>query len=573
MEELAQEAFDAVLEGTGLTLSVLSAALAVQGARIAVVDKEEQYGAQEATLAADLFKRGRFFSGFHCYEIDGHLEGMDLKKVNLDLCPRLVLCRGNTVDAMVRSGVSKYLEFKTLENAMFLDEDDTLLQVSCSKAEIFKSKDFSMADKRQLMRFIQQTLDTAIVQSAGGSTEAVRFWNEAGLNQGRSLSRPQNKRGQVSGSTSQGETTHDNETFHEFLSNSCGLSPRLCRAIMYAIALLPRKGEEVSRDWGMSRVRSFLQGLGRFGNTAFLCPVYGVSEISQAFCRLGAVHGGFYILRQEVESTEVVAEQQNMNFVRLGGGETFRCRHFISTALGGNESDSILCYEARLVSILNGPLLSLLMILEKEELEPILQASAMRGQEESGPRKFPDMVRLLLTITPDHTALENESPIHVLQLDHSVHACAPGKFVVHLSMQCQHHDAGLDVLSKAFEHLISRAQAKLGVVDDFKSLWSAKFYRSFVESSDTWQVSAPRGGVVFLEEYVKQAEALFARLRPGETFLPPEEDRKFTQMAGDEDDKDFMISRIRIPQLVDLSAFEFLGGRILDKTKLKPLLN
>jgi hypothetical protein len=37
---------------------------------------------------------------------------------------------------------------------------------------------------------------------------------------------------------------------------------------------------------GLKSVKVYLQSLGRYGNSAYLCPLYGVgSELAQAFCR------------------------------------------------------------------------------------------------------------------------------------------------------------------------------------------------------------------------------------------------------------------------------------------------
>ena len=49
---------------------------------------------------------------------------------------------------------------------------------------------------------------------------------------------------------------------------------------------------------GLAACQRFIQSLGRYGNTAFLWPVYGSGEIPQCFCRMCAVFGGCYCLRR-----------------------------------------------------------------------------------------------------------------------------------------------------------------------------------------------------------------------------------------------------------------------------------
>jgi len=192
---------------------------------------------------------------------------------NVDLDPRLILCRGRTVDMIVRSGTSEYFSFKSLDDALMLDTDNSLIRVPCSKSAVFKSKDIGMLEKRQLMRFLQHCMDAAT--TGQGGEDALRFRNETGLNQGRSLARPQNKAAkgyELGASTTSQPSLEESQSFEAFLRGPCRLSQRLINSVMYAVALLPAAAdkEPLTMAEGMSRVQKFLGGLGRFGKTAFL---------------------------------------------------------------------------------------------------------------------------------------------------------------------------------------------------------------------------------------------------------------------------------------------------------------
>ncbi|CAD5114216.1 DgyrCDS3361 [Dimorphilus gyrociliatus] len=76
---------------------------------------------------------------------------------NLDLNPRLLFCRGDMVDLLISSDVAKYVEFKTITRILTL-QDNEIKKVPCSRADVFSSKDISMAEKRILMKFLQNTL-------------------------------------------------------------------------------------------------------------------------------------------------------------------------------------------------------------------------------------------------------------------------------------------------------------------------------------------------------------------------------------------------------------------------------
>ena len=70
-------------------------------------------------------------------------------------------------------------------------------------------------------------------------------------------------------------------TFVEFL-----VSNKLCKEaqhfIIHSIAMV---NDDVSTLEGVRATKKFLQSLGRYGNSAFLFPTYGIGEIPQAFSR------------------------------------------------------------------------------------------------------------------------------------------------------------------------------------------------------------------------------------------------------------------------------------------------
>lgn len=64
-----------------------------------------------------------------------------------------------------------------------------------------------------------------------------------------------------------------------------------------------------------------LSALGRFGETAFIAPLYGVGELPQSFCRMAAVHGAVYVLRRQLKGAMVdrVTGRSGRLFFFLGG--------------------------------------------------------------------------------------------------------------------------------------------------------------------------------------------------------------------------------------------------------------
>lgn len=89
----------------------------------------------------------------------------------------------------------------------------------------------------------------------------------------------------------------ENKPFIEFLQKF-NLSGKLQAFILYSIAMLDSADISVSTKYGMQRIQYYISSLERFGATPLLYPMYGTSELSQAFCRVSAVYGGTFVLRR-----------------------------------------------------------------------------------------------------------------------------------------------------------------------------------------------------------------------------------------------------------------------------------
>ncbi|RWS27250.1 rab proteins geranylgeranyltransferase component A 1-like protein [Leptotrombidium deliense] len=166
------------------------------------------------------------------------------RKFNIDLCPRLLFSRGAMVDTLVHSNISRYLEFKAVTRILTYATDQSgLLDVPCSRCDIFTNKTISVIEKRMLMRFITECMQQNQILT---DLEAYK-----------------------------------NRPFVEFLESK-GLSVALQGFIINAIAMCDASE---TTEKAMVAVNQFLSSLGRFGNTPFIFPLYGSGELPQAFCR------------------------------------------------------------------------------------------------------------------------------------------------------------------------------------------------------------------------------------------------------------------------------------------------
>lgn len=228
----------------------------------------------------------------------------------IDVTPSLIFGAGPAVLGFIVSNVSEYVDFKSIEGMLWLDSKGKLARVPCSKGDVFGTKLLNPLEKRKLMKFLQLVMDYATSLQAAeeeevSTTEEVQSVNERQLNQGRSLSRPQNKAVKTDDLETLKAAVEANEmNFETYLTEKQKLPASLKSLVRHALALETTPAS-VSIGDGMRRLCHHLQGLGKFGTTAFLAPQYGSGEFPQAFCRSAAVHGATFLLRREPKFVEI----------------------------------------------------------------------------------------------------------------------------------------------------------------------------------------------------------------------------------------------------------------------------
>jgi Rab proteins geranylgeranyltransferase component A len=266
----------------------------------------------------------------------------------LDVTPSLLYCGGRSIQALLDSQVSDYLEFKALNGLLWYrpppaaaaannDDNPKLLKVPCSKADVFNSELLTPMEKRRLMKFLQLAMDYAVMHEddpsndAGGASDdpdtdaqqpssssiaaaKVQSLNERTLNQGRSLPRPQNKGVATNDLQVLQDCIQQNLSFDAFLKSKANLSDNLSSIVLHALSLILSEQRPTEEDGtahstslgvGMACLCGHMASLGKFGATAFLYPMYGSGELSQAFCRSAAVYGATYLLRRPVDGVVV----------------------------------------------------------------------------------------------------------------------------------------------------------------------------------------------------------------------------------------------------------------------------
>lgn len=300
---LDQTHYHVAIFSTGLTQSILSAALASAGLSVIHVDKNDYYADQWASLTltelvkwtqsttssnpAEVERRNGVgnvnltFPAFNTADADKPGESSKLpdslatldRHYAISLAPTLLPATGSSIDCLIRSKVASYATFRLLERTCVAScsESDsarmTLTSVPASKEDIFKTKTLSLIAKRKLMKLLMYI--------------GTEDW-QLDLAQSPELAQ---------------------KPFVRYLAEEHKMSPDLVDAVAYGVCLCATPNE--STQAAMARAKSHMQSVGRYGNSAYLVGQYGgAGELAQGYCRASAVKGGMFILAHQIKSAK-----------------------------------------------------------------------------------------------------------------------------------------------------------------------------------------------------------------------------------------------------------------------------
>jgi len=191
------------------------------------------------------------------------------RKFNFDLSPKVLFSRGEMVEVLISSGISRYAEFKNVPNIFSYEANESkLVRVPCSRADVFSSKEVTMIEKRLLMRTMTACVDFE------KNPETLKAYEE--------------------------------KTFGDFLTAN-QIQGKIRQFILETVAMAE---ETTPCPAAIEKVRKFVTSIGRFGNTPFLWTLYGTGELPQCFCRCSAVFGGIYCLKRQTHSIALDADGQ-----------------------------------------------------------------------------------------------------------------------------------------------------------------------------------------------------------------------------------------------------------------------
>ncbi|XP_072181804.1 rab GDP dissociation inhibitor beta-like isoform X1 [Diadema setosum] len=303
------ETYDVIVLGTGLKECVLSGVLSVNGKKILHIDRNKYYGGESASLTPlkDVYEH---FSET-MPDDDSSKRGRDW---NVDLIPKFLMATGQLVKILIISGVTRYLEFKSVEGS-YVFKDGAVHKVPATEAEALTSSLMSLSEKTSFRGFLKY----------------IAEFN------------PEDLKDEVDPEKTTTQDLYDKFKLQKPTTDFTGHALALYRDDSY---LQEPCGKTIQR------IKLYSESLHRYGKSPYLYPMYGLGELPQGFARLSAIYGGTYMLDKPID--EIVMEDGKVVGVK-SQGEMARCKMVIGDPSYFPDRVKKVGQVARYICLLNHP--------------------------------------------------------------------------------------------------------------------------------------------------------------------------------------------------------------------------
>lgn len=278
------EQYDVIVLGTGLSECILSGLLSTKGKKVLHLDRNGYYGAETASLNLTnlwaLFRPGTTPPAEYGHNRDW----------NVDLIPKFIMANGLLVKMLLHTKVTRYLEWKCVDGSyvmqhqaggFFSKSKHCIAKVPANDTEALKSNLMGLFEKKRCRNFYIY-LDKV-------NPDDSKTWGTRNLAQ---------------------MTMKD--LFTDFK-----LEPNTVDFMGHAVALF-RDDEYLNKPAidAVRKIQLYVESLGKYGESPFLYPVFGLGGLPESFSRLCAIHGGTYMLNTKVD--EILMEDGKVVGVRCG---------------------------------------------------------------------------------------------------------------------------------------------------------------------------------------------------------------------------------------------------------------
>jgi Rab GDP dissociation inhibitor len=273
------DTYDVIVMGTGLKECILSGMLSVSGKKVLHLDRNTYYGGESASLTP----LDQVYQHFEKPTVgDKYGRGRDW---NVDLIPKFLMANGQLVKLLIHTGVTRYLEFKSVDGS-YVYKSGKIYKVPADEKEALQSSLMGIFEKRRFKNFLQHVQDYDVNdpktwKGVEPTMTAAGLYEKFGLDAG-----------------TQDFTGHALALYRndKYMNQPCTDLIKRCRL--------------------------YSESLARYGKSPYLYPLYGLGELPQGFARLSAIYGGTYMLDKPVD--QIVMQDGHVVGVS-DGKDTAKC--------------------------------------------------------------------------------------------------------------------------------------------------------------------------------------------------------------------------------------------------------
>ncbi|XBH85739.1 hypothetical protein VPH35_073580 [Triticum aestivum] len=305
------EEYDVIVLGTGLKECILSGILSVDGLKVLHMDRNDYYGGESTSLnLAKIWKR---FKGS-----DTTPEHLGIsKEYNVDMVPKFMMANGALVRVLIRTSVTKYLNFKAVDGS-FVYNNGKIHKVPATDVEALKSNLMGLFEKRRARKFFIYVQDY----------EEDDAKSHEGLDLHKVTTRELISKYGLEDDTvdfiGHALALHRDDNYLDEPALDTVKRMKILRRIL---------GRRITERTYTAHLFSltyalYAESLARFqGGSPYIYPLYGLGELPQAFARLSAVYGGTYMLNKP--ECKVEFDESGKAFGVTSEGETAKCKKVV----------------------------------------------------------------------------------------------------------------------------------------------------------------------------------------------------------------------------------------------------